>query len=202
MATANRKARAREPEQWYVEPRWAADSLVQHLLPELRGCVVYDPCCGGGTMLDAAAAAGLPTVGSDIVRRGADRRHAFAQGDFLKMRRLPFSTGHGTAILSNTPYGKEGEIMVRHALTLPFRLAAFIFPLSFMASVNRYALWRDHPPSRWLVYSERPTMPPGRLIGQMATAFEGGQIDYGCLVYERDYQGPTLLQFIKPRDVA
>mgnify|MGYP001953461718 CR=1 FL=1 len=162
---------------------------------------VYDPCCGRGNILDAAKAAGYPTVGSDIKDRGASKRHTFAKGDFLRLRKPPATHGRGLAIVANTPYGDEAEKMVRHALSLPYRHCLFIYPLSWLASEGRYHLFaRDHPPTQLLFHSERPTMPPGHMLTD-PKAFKNVAIDYFWLHYERG-RAPQPPAWIKPRNFA
>jgi hypothetical protein len=58
---------ARDPDDWYVEPRWCDDALFAAI--KFEGAIV-DPCCGLGRILDAAKdAGGLVSCAYQGVRR-------------------------------------------------------------------------------------------------------------------------------------
>ena len=50
--------------------------------------LIYDPCCGGGNILDVAKRYGHPTIGSDVIDRNP--RHKFMRGNILtQIPRMP-----------------------------------------------------------------------------------------------------------------
>jgi hypothetical protein len=67
----------RQADEWYCEPAWVVDALLD-ALPNLAA--VHDPCCGVGTVVDAAIRRGLVATGSDIADRAGGR---FPVRDFL-----------------------------------------------------------------------------------------------------------------------
>jgi hypothetical protein len=52
---------------WYIEPSWCSERLFAE---EKFEAPIWDPCCGLGTIPEAAIGAGLEAVGTAIVDRG------------------------------------------------------------------------------------------------------------------------------------
>lgn len=174
----------RAADDFYVEPAWAADLLfASDMLP--RGLPVWDPACGSGTIIKAAQRAGWDAVGSDIADRGG-RLH---EHDFFRdepFRRKP------TIIVSNPPFNLALEWAIR-ALSLDLGPVALIVQLRFLAGLTRAHLYAEFPPAFEATFSDRPSMPPGAMIDAMGdAAFEGGTIDFACVVWNAERTGPTI----------
>jgi hypothetical protein len=168
---------------FYVEPRW-----VVHLLLDVEAFEgeVLDPCCGSGTIPSVCRERGIPARGSDIVDRG-----------FGEVRDLFTITGPVDNIISNVPY-KIAEPCARHMLKLAQRKVALVLPLTFFESREREGFFRDHPPIRHLICSDRPSMPPGRVDGErdcfgaiVQPISRGGTMPYAWYIFEPGYYGPT-----------
>lgn len=165
--------------------------------------LIWDPCCGMGNVLDVAKSYGHPTFGSDIIDR--QPRHRFQRGNILtQIKRAPQMAGRQTSVISNTPYSYEAEIaeriMVRILESFNVRRAAFIVPIAFIASQDRWGpkrllRWK---PSHVCIFRERHTMPPGHLIDQMANPFQGGMADYAAIVFTRPHRWRTELIWLPP----
>lgn len=197
--------------QWYVEPPFTDEQVCQSI--DLGGGVVWDPCCGKGTTLDAAKASGHVTFGSDLVNRGA--RHQFRQLDFLKAKALPFRPliDKPVSILTNPPYGRVGNVqnmgeeIVKHALRhfaeSCYRMA-FILPIEFQCGQDRYwQIYERNRPSHVLICCERPSMPPGHKIEELGDkAFRGGMADYCVIVWTGPHSERTETIFMRPRDLT
>lgn len=199
----------RHPLDWYVDPQWCAEQLIQHMAgffhEQANGYAIWDPCCGMGNTLQHFAAKGLQCFGSDVVDNFD--RASFAEAgskvpewfsaDFLELTEAPARC----SIVFNPPYSyRKGiaEAFVRHALKLSSNLVCALLPGKWLAPgvdkkvwSNRSRLFReDHPPARILHFSTRPSMPPGDVIHLMGNrAFRGGVIDYCWIVW--DVQNPT-----------
>ena len=175
---------------WYVEPSWCVDVLLDALaLP--AGTTVLDPACGMGTIPEACNARGICAVGSDI----ADRGYGFTGRDFLA-RDVPLFPD---AIITNPPYGKASEF-VREARWLANKLVAVLIRLDFLASKTRHILFRATPPARVLVLSKRPSMPPGQALIDGTAKRGGGQHDFCWIVWDRERSGPTEIEWLLPDD--
>lgn len=164
--------------------------------------LIWDPCCGMGNVLDVAKRYGHRTFGSDIIDRHP--RHRFQRGNVLQTTAMPVQLGLQTSVISNTPYSYEDEIaeriMTRILETFPVRRAAFIVPIAFLASQDRWGpkrllRWK---PSHVCIYRERHTMPPGHLIDQMANPFDGGMADYAVIVWTRPHRWRTETVWLPP----
>lgn len=191
----------RAPYDWYCESPRAVEQLLARV--DFGDDLIWDPCCGRGNVLDVAKRWGHPTIGSDIVDRSA--RHRFYRGNILTASKTPRDNGRETSVISNTPYSYEPDIaerVIAHILErMNVRRAAFIVPIAFLAGQER---WRGQKfsgrwhPSHVCIYSERHTMPPGHLIDEMTSPFEGGMQDYCVLVFTRPHRFRTETVWLPP----
>jgi hypothetical protein len=192
----------RAPYDWYVESPRVVEQLMHAI--DFADDLIWDPCCGRGNVLNVAQRYGHPTVGSDIIDRKP--RHRFIRANVLtQMTRMPVYAGRQTSVISNTPYSYEPDIAERIITTIldrfPIRRAAFIVPIAFLASQDRWnrnrfaGRWR---PSHTCIYRERHTMPPGHLMETMLSPFEGGMADYAALVFTRPHRWRTETVWLSP----
>lgn len=174
-------ARARNSNDWYVEPPECVHSLFDRVTFDGS---IHDPCCGGGTIPSVAKLCGYDVTGSDIVDRGW-RSGGFRTADFLE----DFTPRDN--IVSNPPYNLA-EQMWAHACIVARRKVAFVLRISFLAGQRRRdRLFRLYRPSEVIVLSKRPSMPPG---GSDIPA-KGGTADYIWLVRERGHLDETILKW-------
>jgi hypothetical protein len=142
----------RDEHDWYIEPAWCVEALLDvESFPE----TVWDPACGAGTIPRACFDRGLAAHGSDIVDRGW--RYRFKVMNFLTSDPAECMDG---SIICNPPYA-HAEAFVRHALKCAGCKVAVLVQAKFLFSQRRYKLFKEHPPSRILFLSRRPSMPPG-----------------------------------------
>lgn len=175
-----RESQARDAHDFYIEPRWCVDLLLDAVSFEGN---VWDPACGCGTIPKACAARGLEAAGSDLVDRGYGERL-----DFLAPMRTVFDVDN---IVTNPPYGAVAEAFIRRAVTIATRKVAVLVQAKFPYSQTRYRLFMEHPPARLLFLSWRPSMPPGELLLAGKIKPEGGKMDFLWVVWDRAHVGPT-----------
>lgn len=210
--TAKRWPRA--DKDWYCETPRVVEQLFHGLAAHgvtFGHDLIWDPCCGRANVLDVAKRYGHLTFGSDLVYR-ARHRHPFALADVLRLADLPppvraaMAAGLNVSVLSNTPYSYEEDIAERLICAIldrfPVRRAAFILPVAFLCSQER---WRGNKlggqfrPSQVAIYRERHTMPPGEMIEEMGSAaFKGGMQDYCVLVFTRPHRFRTETLWLPP----
>jgi hypothetical protein len=181
-----------DPLEWLVEPRSCVDQFLD--AEEFDG-EVLDPCCGGGTIVAACLARGIPARGSDLVDRG------FGEVCDFKSITEPVEN-----IVSNFPYSRAEEF-ARHALGLARRKVALILRVNFWCSQRRNAFFREFPPIRFYPCSDRPSMPPGKQTGEydrfgalVQPPSSGGTADYGWFVFKRGFRGDTVVKLLRLRD--
>lgn len=172
---------ARDPDDWYIEPRWVDDALFT--VEKFQG-VVTDPCCGLGRILDAARAAGYCADGFDTVIR---RKDAFIETqDFRTCNRI-FEN-----IVANPPYKYDDEFL-DWALSHSFK-TALLLRAQWANSGKRSAKLEQMPLKAVYLITPRPSMPPGAVIEASGGKDpSGGQQDYAWFVFERGYTAkPTF----------
>jgi hypothetical protein len=185
----------RVKDDFYVEPRWVVELILD--VEEIEG-EVLDPCCGTGTIPSVCLDRGINARGSDIKHRG-----------FGEVRDLFTITEAVGVIISNIPY-KNAEKYLRHMLILVRKKLIVILPLTIWESRRRDPFFRDNPPVRCWVCSDRPSMPPGRSNGErdhngavIQPESKGGTAPYCWLVFVPGFKGDTVIKRLplraKPR---
>lgn len=204
------RADKRHPLDWCVEQGWEWDQVVRAIGidEELAdGVALWDPCAGYGHSGSRLEAHGFARVFlSDLVEnvRYADflRRPTFFSADFLEQTAPPATP---VSIWFNPPFSYKkvrwpdvpydmfiGEACVRRALQLATHRVVALFPIKWLAGgKNRGKFFRFvSPPQMILLFTQRPSMPPGDIIDQLGdNAFRNGKIDYCAVVW--DVRRPT-----------
>lgn len=203
----------RHPQDWYVEQTWTADALMRMVKFD-RDYLIWDPCCGLGTIPCAFAAAGFDTMGTDLVNRwlASSPAHLFmGEHDFLGEQRHMLDNWALLSIVFNPPYGCSLDIaerMVRRALSVASGHVCALLPISWRAAEKRYDFFQRFPPAEILEFCDRPSMPPGTALAQVdgkgkLTAWRRGMTDYAWYVWDRHRIKPaTVSRLIPPRTAA
>jgi len=180
--------RERADADFYIEPRWLISGL---LGVETFTGNVRDPFCGGGSIVSVCLQHGIPATGSDLYDRGfGERRDAF---DICES----FDN-----LLSNPPFICIEQI-IHHFLPLVRRKLVVLARINILEGQNRRALFRASPPARIWVSSRRASIPPGDLTlprdqhgALIPPPASGGTTTFCWLVWDRNYTGPTVLDWI------
>lgn len=183
VARPDHSASGREPLDRYYTPHTVARRLVRFLPPLTNRPRILEPSVGGGAWVGAVRErwSGARVHGHDIDPQAAGLRKCDSStiGDFLELRLAIFD-----AVVGNPPY-KHAEEHVRHALTCA-PVVGFLLRLAFLEGQARSALWADHPCSKVVVLSRRPS-------------FTGTGTDacaYGFFVWDQRHAGPTELEVL------
>jgi hypothetical protein len=206
----------RDPNGWYVETRASVAQLADAIDFSTLGQpdLIFDPACGGCNVLDVMFERGHPVVGSDIIDRpkwtpGRYDPRRFYRSNFLRASKWPNLAGRRLSIMCNPPYNEPqpmiAEDFMHKALRdVPFRRAAFLVPIGFLAGQGRYErLYSRHRPSHVAICCERPSMPPGEALARLGEdARGGGMEDYCWIVFTEGgpYQTETI--FLRPTALA
>jgi predicted RNA methylase len=193
----------KDADQWFIEPWWSVELLLDAEIARRPFGLIGDPCCGSGTIVRRCRARGLDAVGSDI----RDRGFGFPVHDFLEEEgqlwardwRSSVVKAPVTEIIMNPPYGAVARKIIDRARKLvPGRVCALV-QAKFLYSEVRHA-WFDHMarPSRIYHLSSRPSMPPGSAYLKGEISAEGGKMDFCWLVYDPEQQdGQTRTYWLK-----
>lgn len=215
------RAAKRHPLDWYVEAGWEWGQIADAigLDDEREAGTIWDPAAGyghSGSWLQGAGFAGRVFL-SDLVDNVAwedfaqRERVTFTSADFLELETAP----DFCSIWCNPPYSykdviydgarmKIAEAFVRHAIKMASHRVVMLLPLKWLAMGKRRSrLVRiDHPPQSALIFTERPSMPPGDRIHLMGNrAFSGGMVDYCALVWDVRHPtapGETRIDWLPP----
>lgn len=167
----------RDENDWYVEPFWCVDALKNRV--RFEGAV-HDPCCGMGTIPKTFGG-----TGADLVDRG----FGYAPQDFMD------DHSRYDNIVTNPPYG-IAQAIIQHALgRARYRVAALV-QTKFLASQKRHALFSRPEMERVIMFSRRPSMPPGQMLQEHGESIRGGgSIDFCWAVWRQGYTGPTTIEW-------
>lgn len=175
---------------WYCDPPEAIEALLD---VERFAGMSLDPSCGRGTIPKALIARGLHCMASDLVYRG----YGVGGLDF-------FTTTDDQAIdniIANCPY-KAAQAYAERALSIAKHKVALLLPLTFLEGSKRAAWLASSPLARVWVFPWRISMPPGELLVAGSIKPEGGKKAYAWFVWERGWQDPAQVRFLKRPQLA
>jgi hypothetical protein len=172
----------REEHEHYVEPAWCSERLFEE---ELFVGAVHDPCCGFGTIPEAAIRAGLTASSADLVDRG----YALSTvEDFFATSVMRDN------IVCNPPYDKKIiRPFIEHALSLARHKVVILLQVT---KLNAASWLRYTPLCRIWLLQPRPSTPPGHYI-MAGKKPESGRPDYCWLVFERGFDGDPKIRWLR-----
>ena len=175
------KVHARAERDFYIEPGWCVDLLLQN---ERFIGDVWDPCAGSGTVVKACKRAGLTAIGTDMVTN--DPLHVTGGINFMNVDRPFKGAGRPANIIFNPPYrdGQAQQFILR-ALSIATNKVAAVLQQQFPFSIERFPFFTAAAPVARIYYlSSRPSMPPGDpyLAGEIEA--KGGSTDYLWMVWD------------------
>ena len=179
----NHSGYPRHRHDFYIEDDWCFDALPATLGLADFAKGIYDPCCGIGTIPQAAQRFQLQALGSDIIDRQREVGLFKFAGlrDFLDERTRP---GCWPSMVMNPRYGKTQKF-IEKALTetKPGGVVAVLTRMSFLASQARHGFFQRPEVERIIFLSKRPSMPDGDawLAGKVKRG--GGKTNYVWLVF-------------------
>ena len=140
---------------WYTEPRWCVDLLIE---AERYAGRIWDPCCGHGTIGRAFADVNHPIKSTDV----AHRNYGLGGIDFLAVE--PGRKNQVDHIVCNPPFKLIPEFLA-HGLRLAQQSVTMLVRLSWLASEARQELFAElGRPARVYVLANRASMPPGQFL--------------------------------------
>jgi hypothetical protein len=159
----------RDADDWYVEPVWAVDRLAERVTFD---GAIHDPCCGKGTIPLALLGPYADRVsGADLIDRANGQ---FPVQDFLT------DYAPRDNVVSNPPF-KIANLIAEHALKIvqPGGVVALVCNAKFLFSQMRHPLFTRREMERVIVFSRRPSMPPGEMLARLGEGCRGGgSIDF------------------------
>lgn len=196
MFDGGESAYPKDPLGWFCEEPWTVEALWRHEYDWGSNnsfgipTPAWDPACGAGNIPKTLAALGVQCLGTDIVDRGYPGTGVL---DFLTA--VPWKLEGSNAIVTNPPYDDLAERFVLRGLDLvPY--VAVLVQTKFQHSQGRYErLFGPHPPSRILIFVDRPSMPPGHLVGKIKAS--GGKMDFLWMIWDKRTPGPTTTHWIR-----
>ena len=177
--TAKRFADLDGPD-FYPTPKWATHALVES--ESFKG-EIWESACGNGAMSDVLRLTDQHVVSSDLHKRG----YGDSGVDFL------ISDRKSDNIVTNPPYN-AAEGFVRSGTQLARRKFALLLRLAFLEGANRAnTIFREAPPSRVWVFSERITFYPAG-----AVQAGSGTTAYAWFVWDKNAPSGTELKWLPP----
>jgi hypothetical protein len=177
---------AKDPHDWYVEPRWCSERLFA--LEKFEG-EIHDPACGIGRIVKNAIIAGYEAAGSDIIARPGFEPLLLC--NFLDPNQYDPIYPVFNNIVTNPPFRHAREF-VELSLKRAERKVAMLLPVGWVLGDDRSRWLAATPLRRVLFLTPRPSMPPGDLI-QAGMKPEGGRVDFAWYIWHRGYDGKPEL---------
>jgi len=165
---------------FYPTPSWATQALIEH--EKFEG-TIWEPACGDGSMVRVLEKTGCPVIATDLYDRG----FGIVGEDFLSSDRISDN------IVTNPPFN-SAEGFVKKGLSNSNRKLALLLRLAFLEGGNRYrTIFRDHPPARTWVFSERITFYPNSVARKGS-----GTTAYAWFVWDKTSTERASLRWLPP----
>lgn len=181
---SNHSDKERQPDDYY-----ATDPIAIHKICAVEKFtpIVWECACGGGHMVNALKENGYDVIATDIVDRGCPNMGIM---DFFSLRKCKCDR------ITNPPY-KLAKEFVEHALDIVdsgCKVAMFL-KLTFLESKSRRTLFKNYPPKKIWVFSERVRCAKnGDFEGLKASG--GSAVAYVWFIWEKGYGGETTVGWI------
>ena len=165
------------------------DVAVQALLDvEPIPPLIWEPACGRGAIARVLRDAGHSVYASDLVDYGDIGQPYESNVDFLKLVK---AKGNWDAIVTNPPY-KLAQAFVEEAIPIVPKVV-MLLRLAFLESERRRGILDSGQLARVYVFRNRlPMMHRDGWDGPKASS----SMAFAWFVWERDYNGPTILERI------
>lgn len=186
-SSARAVPRERNANDWYVEPAWAVEGLLD--VQRFSGRTL-DPACGSGTIPSVLIENGLYCDASDLVDRGWGNGDC----DFLSEDYRPPGGGEVDNTISNPPFDRA-EQFLRKALSISRHKVAFLLRLSWLEGRRRRWIHDETPLAAVHPFAARVSMPPG---GRGIVA-KGGAVAFAWYVWDHSWPigAPPILRRIE-----
>jgi hypothetical protein len=165
---------------FFPTPKWATHALIDN--EDFKG-EIWECACGNGAMSEVLSETGNPIFSSDLYDRGFGESGV----DFLRSDR------RSQNIVTNPPYN-AAKGFVQNGFRLANRKFALLLRLAFLEGADRaQTIFREIPPSRVWVFSERITFYPAgaEIKGTGTTA-------YAWFVWDKQAAAGTELRWLEP----
>lgn len=164
---------------FYSTPLWATKALMER---ERFVGRVLEPACGNGSM-------------SKVIEE-YNSVDSFDINDWgygtTKVNFLEHEWNNIDNIITNPPFIIASEFLLK-SLSITNKKVAFFVRLQFLSSSFRYEeIYSKYLPKKILVFSNRVRM--GLLEEK-----KKGMVDYCWIIWDKDYKGPTMLEWINDK---
>jgi hypothetical protein len=150
--------------------------------------MIWEPAAGRGAIAQVLndELPGSVIVASDKVRYPDPVFDPIQEWDFLDP---PHDRSRCDHVITNPPFS-HAEEFVRRALLVADQKVALLLRLNFLEGRRRLPLFREHPPARVLVFSNR--------IGfvKNGVRHDAGMMPHAWFVFEKRYSGPSVVDWI------
>lgn len=189
----------RDPLDWYVEPAWCVDALLD---AEKFDGLIWDPAAGLGTIPSQCIRYGYDALATDVAGNRPGSLMPVASLDFLGPGALAVARNEENrigAIICNPPFKLSVPFALRAVNVVRPAKVAMLQRINFLTSRGRFrALFEPCPPSMVYILTERPSMLPGPMVvaGEIP---RNGTEDYAWFVWDRARTGSSSIAWLPPR---
>ena len=177
----------REVDDYYATDPIAIDKLLGAVaLPQ--SC--WECACGAGHLSERLIKYWKEVVSTDLKDRGYKNGHSGI--DFLRVEAVPWEF-NPCAIVTNPPY-KYAKEFVYHALKLlkDGDMCCMFLKLTFLEGKARRVLFKEYPPEKVLVFSERIVCAPNGEFEKVKSS----AVAYAWFVWVKGFAGKPIIEWI------
>lgn len=184
IGASNHTDKERQTDDYYATEPKAAELLLQQ---EQFHHTIWECACGGGHLAKVFQEAGHEVIATDLVYRG------YGDPEPLNFLEETLENFEGD-IITNPPYKYALEFIQRALDSVkPGRKVAMFLKLTFLEGKKRKEFYQKTPPRTVYVSSSRLNC---AMNGDFDTYKSNNAICYAWFVWEKGYQGNTIIKWI------
>ena len=186
LGASNHTDEIREVDDYYATEPKAVELLLE--LEDFTTKPIWECACGVGHLSEKMIEKGLDVTSSDLIFRNYAKAEL---KDFLSAENKEWN-GH---IITNPPYKFATEFINKSLLIVPdgCKVAMFL-KVQFLEGKARKKLFKMYPPKKVYVSSSRLLCAKNGDFEKMI-AGGGSAVAYAWYVWEKGYQGQTILEW-------
>lgn len=187
LGASNHSQDDRQENDYYATDPEALRLLLKE---EMFSKLIWEPCSGGGHLVDELKNHGFTVISSDIIDYG----HQDYLLDFLSTDEF---NNQDLDIITNPPY-KYALQFVKKSLDVVAEgnKVAMFLRLAFLEGQERYTFFKENPPKYVYIMSDRFTCAKNGEFYKDGKKV-GSAIAFGWFVWEKGFKGESTLRWLK-----
>lgn len=155
---------------------------------------ILEPCAGQGDISYELIRNGHEVISTDLYKYDNSLVNIESGIDFLQ------SNIHADGVITNPPYNKNLPLKMLKKCIQEYDFTAFLLRITFLEGGKRYIFFKNNPPSKILVFSDRLRFSENRSRDFYMNKQIGGMICYAWFIWDKNNPNKNEIDWVKAFD--